>query len=373
MKILKKNPFPIQLIQASDKDGKVSAVVILKATYNIPAINDRIPRIAKEQVPILPTDVCEGEPGLSTPYFESDHVPRKAKCDVIVKATAHSPNGHPLRRMEAGFRVDSCIKKARIIGDRMWKKRWFLTWLRGPKATSPKPFTSMPITYARAFGGHWEPNGKKGALECHEANPLGVGFAKHRKNRKLLPGTPLPNIEDPKQSVTKSKRKYRPCSFGPIGRSWPPRVAYAGTYDESWIANVFPLLPQNFDERFFQCAPLDQQIDYPKGGEIVELWNLHPNRPHIRFPLPKYKLPLMMVMDNRSVQDREMVIDGVLIDADAMKLTLVWRAQFPLKRSLREVLALGFGKLESACRMSLILGDDEGCGCGGSKKEQAAG
>ncbi len=371
MKILKKNPFPMEVIQATDKNGRASLVVILKATYDFPATNDRIPRISKQQAPILAMDLFEGEPGLSTPYFENDYILRKAQCDVILKATAHAPDGRPVRRMEAGFRVGDCRKKVRVVGNRVWKKRWFFNWLRGPKTTRPRPFLEMPITYSRAYGGHWEPEGKKGALECYDANPLGVGFAKLRKNRKRIHLAPLPNLEDPKQKTKNPKNNNRPCSFGPIGRSWQPRAKFAGTYDEAWQANVFPLLPQDFDERFFQCAPPDQPIPYPKGGEIVELWNLHPDRPHIRFPLPKYKLPLMVVMETRAVQEREMVIDGVLIDADAQTLTLVWRADFPLKRSLREVAALGIGKLESTCRQALILGGDENCGCSGFRKEGA--
>ena len=53
-------------------------------------------------------------------------------------------------------------------------------------------------------------------------------------------------------------------SFGPMGRGWPGRIEYGGTYDQNWIDNIFPFLPPDFDDRYFQMAPPDQQIDLPK-------------------------------------------------------------------------------------------------------------
>jgi len=38
---------------------------------------------------------------------------------------------------------------------------------------------------------------------------------------------------------------------------------YSGTYDEAWQRDMAPLLPEDFDEQFFQRAPPDQQIPYP--------------------------------------------------------------------------------------------------------------
>ena len=63
-----------------------------------------------------------------------------------------------------------------------------------------------------------------------------------------------------------------PAGFGPIARHWEPRVRWAGTYDKRWQRTRKPLLPDDFDDRFHQCAPEDQQVDGGLiGGELVEL------------------------------------------------------------------------------------------------------
>jgi hypothetical protein len=70
-----------------------------------------------------------------------------------------------------------------------------------------------------------------------------------------------------------------------MGRGWPGRIEYGGTYDQAWIDDVFPFLPADFDERYFQMAPPDQQIDPPRAGTDMQLANLTP-RGREQFRLP---------------------------------------------------------------------------------------
>jgi hypothetical protein len=51
------------------------------------------------------------------------------------------------------------------------------------------------------------------------------------------------------------KHRPSPAGFGPIACHWQPRVGFAGTYGDAWVANRLPLLPDDFDDRFFQSAP----------------------------------------------------------------------------------------------------------------------
>ena len=62
-----------------------------------------------------------------------------------------------------------------------------------------------------------------------------------------------------------------------MGRGWPGRIEYGGTYDQNWIDNVFPFLPADFDDRYYQMAPPDQQTDPPAGRR-----GGHPRQPHPR-------------------------------------------------------------------------------------------
>ena len=41
-------------------------------------------------------------------------------------------------------------------------------------------------------------------------------------------------------------------ALGPLTRSVPRRLKYGGTYDQNWEDNIFPFLPPDFDERYYQ-------------------------------------------------------------------------------------------------------------------------
>ncbi len=43
-------------------------------------------------------------------------------------------------------------------------------------------------------------------------------------------------------------------ALGPVGRGWEPRYKLAGTYDQNWIDNVFPFLPSDFEDAYFQSG-----------------------------------------------------------------------------------------------------------------------
>ncbi len=59
-----------------------------------------------------------------------------------------------------------------------------------------------------------------------------------------------------------------PFGFGFVGRSSPGRAAFAGTYDRRWLDEVCPFLPEDFDHRYYQGAPPDQQYSHFRGGEV---------------------------------------------------------------------------------------------------------
>ena len=171
---------------------------------------------------------------------------------------------------------------------------------------------------------HWYP-----------ANHAGSGYHEHTA-AKYLDGKRMPNTEESGHPVTRPNGKYRPMAFGPIGRAWQPRPTFAGTYDQEWLDNVFPFLPADFKEEYYQAAPADQQMDYPKGGEDVVLENLTPGGRTI-FKIPNLDVPIEFVL--RSGQPKEMiaVIDTVVIESDLGRFLLLWRASLPLRRNIFEV------------------------------------
>ena len=162
-------------------------------------------------------------------------------------------------------------KQFDVVGKRVWVADIF-----GATATEPESFTVMPISYDVAFGGLDNLDTDPGKHEALPANPIGKGFYPQSKGRPI-DGKPLPNTEEPGKPVDRPEVSYNPMGFGSVGRSWQPRPAYAGTYDQNWIDNVFPFLPADFDERYYQSAPLDQQIDRCPLSRIATnaMWGKH--------------------------------------------------------------------------------------------------
>lgn len=355
MEVINGTPYLLEATQATDKSGRVMLVILAKGTFDFPAVDGEVPKPAKQQVPVLVSDVFEGEPGLSTPLFECDYAMRKRRCDVIVRASACAPQAQPVRELDAAFRVGACEKWVHVVGDRSWQRG-----VIDLKPSAPQPFVRMPITYGRAYGGSCE---EDGLIYAQEANPVGRGYAGPHRLADLH-GQALPNLEQPGVPIERHDGSYLPWSFGPIGRSWQPRLALAGTYDEHWKDEIFPLLPPDFDDGFFQCAPPDQQIDFPRGGEDVRLLNLHPTRPHIHFPLPNFELPLAVLDKQRKLHFPVPVVDTVTLDAESEQLVVTWRAQLPLKRNLREIGLLAGGSVCKRWWKSRVLGTLD-CGCGG--------
>ena len=100
----------------------------------------------------------------------------------------------------------------------------------------------------------------------------------------------VPNVEDPNHLIGSWSDRPAPAGFGVIASHWQPRVGYAGTYDEHWMKTRQPLLAEDLDDRYFQCAPLDQQApQWLRGGEAVVLLKLTPAG-ELRFTLPKVYL-----------------------------------------------------------------------------------
>jgi hypothetical protein len=320
--------------QGMRPDGRELLVVVVKGTFAIPPEGETA-CLAPEQLPLVEADAFAGEPGLSSPTLESDFAPFKPRCDVLLNACAYAPGGEPTRKLVVSLRVGGLTKDFRVVGDRVWQKRWFLTWLRGLKPTRPQPFTVMPLSYEVAFGGS----------DCHpkqpkhhrvfEENPLGRGFS-HKAPTKVIKGTPLPNTEPVGEPLKKPRTRQRPMGFGPIGRSWMPRRSKAGTYDEGWLENTFPFLPADFDDAYHQAAPADQQCDYLKGGEKVVLLNLTPQG-RTSFTLPTLAVPVVFFLRDGTQVEAQAVLDTLHLDPGQGLLTLAWRASLPLRQNIFEV------------------------------------
>ena len=125
-------------------------------------------------------------------------------------------------------------------------------------------------------------------------------------------------------------------AFGPLGRAWQQRIKWGGTYDKKWLNEKYPFLPDDFDDRYFQAAPEDQQIAYPKGGERVELLNLTPAG-NTSFRLPALTVPVEFFLRSGETKEAVGVIDTIVLEPDLKRFQLSWRCSIPIRRNMREL------------------------------------
>ena len=311
-------PFAAERCWVRDKDGAEVWLVAVRGTFTIKPNGEL--ELADEQVPVCMAPQFVGDPTESSLLYDSDLHHKKSRTDVILHGHAYAPQGEPVTQLDVRLKVANIDKTLRVFGDRIWEES-----LLGLRLSRPKPFTTMPLTYERAFGGTdliedvakyrgWEPR-----------NPIGAGFAMRKKH---LIGTPAPNIEYANYLVAGWKDRPDPVGFGPIPGHWSPRVELAGTYDEKWEKERQPLLPEDFDEQFYQCAPHDQQLPFLKGGELVELHNLTPDG-LLRFQLPRVTLGFETLFDNGDRDVHRSSLHTVILEPDVPRVMMVWHTHLP--------------------------------------------
>jgi hypothetical protein len=182
-----------------------------------------------------------------------------------------------------------------------------------------------PIRYSHAFGGIDPSTG-----EYCDRNLIGKGFYS-AKSKEKLSGRPLPRIEDPRRLIQTPFDHPAPVGFGFYNRAWQPRAAHAGTFDESWRAERSPMMPSDFDYRYYNGAHPDLQAEgYLRGDEPVELIHLTPEG-CMQFDLPGVR-PLCRAYHKGEpkAQKIPMNLDTVFIEPDNRTFSLVWRGRAPL-------------------------------------------
>jgi hypothetical protein len=319
-----------------EPSGRELLVVVIKGTFVLPKPGEQV-RLADEQLPLIMADTFTGAPGFSAPVHEIDFAPRKHACDVLLTGHAHAPAGTQVTRLRAGLKVGSMHKVFDVVGDRVWQ-----AGLTGITASEPQYFTQMPISYDRAFGGADRHSEDEAEHDAYLPNPVGRGWHKHLKNA-WVDGSPLPNTEAPGQPVGFPSDKLTPMALGPLARGWPQRARYAGTYDDKWLAEVFPFLPQDFDERYYQAAPEDQQMPLPKATMDVVLEGFRPDGTR-RFNLPYFDAPVHVFPKRGDREDLNATLDTIVFEPDHERFTMTWRVARPLKKNMFEIAQVLVGK-----------------------------
>ena len=276
-------PFWSQYYQSVDAHGEVFHTMVTRISYDMRTV----PRgeaggllgYAADKAELAMGDVFADpdQPQQSELLWESDFCAYKPKCDVFVINAASRPSLSEWQRSISIHRNPDLVPRAKRWGcavmldwkdeegqKQHWHKRLDVT---GPRqvgvlggTSEPKEASEVVLGWHKAFGGPGD-----------ERNPLGVGHASSKSDR-------APQQEEGGKAYRGGilQGGYPPAGLGPVGKAWLPRRTKAGTYDNAWLKDQWPLPPHDFDYAYWNCAPEDQQIDYPTPGAEISLVNLWP-------------------------------------------------------------------------------------------------
>lgn len=286
-----------------DINGAETWVVAVKATYSIQANGSVIQTMS---LPINTGAVMY--PDSDEMLYDTDIGPEKKATDILLNGHAWSPTNKEVPHLFIGMKVAGICRLARVSGQRIWN---------GLEYSAPAGFTKMPLRYANmasSAAGHSEICNPLGAI----SNPQPAENNAH-----------LPEIE------FLTERGYP--GFGAVPRSWPARLCYAGTYNQSWKNSRAPLLPEDFNSNFWQSAPPPQYAaGQLRGGEVITLANLTaPNFSASRvvsFAIPKISLHLSTRFTDGSIKLHQAKMHTVIIEPDYPRLSVVWHSALPCHR-----------------------------------------
>lgn len=317
-------PFEVGFTLAFDPQGREMVVVACKATLDFPANSEGICTVAPHQIGLQMADELGPEPALA-PIIETDFAPFKPRCDVLAIGPAHTQNSVPAKTSAAGLEFAGISKFFRVMGPRVWEKR-----LIGHFVSEPEMYTTLPIDYAHAWGGTDPHPTREGRSDTYQTNPAGLGYYPFQSE---LDGLRLPHTETVDAPIDNSVGNYKPMAFGPVGRHWLPRRTYTGTYDDQWQETRMPFPPTDLDARFFQCAPVDQQVSHPKGGERFRLRGMHPSGDQTG-QLPDMKVVMRFERKSGRMTQKVGHLDTITFLPEASQVTLVWRTFLKPDRDL---------------------------------------
>ena len=391
--VINHTQWPTQYFQHIDPHGDIFHVMVSRITYSLRGMRqdgDDLPTPSlmevEDQTPLCEADEYLGAVNESSLLQESDFAPYKPKCDLLLQnAWAYAPDGKPARRWPAGFRFGELQKQFQVTGPRQFERS--LTSLGLLTLSEPQAATKVPLTYELAYGGpnivhsklkledfesdtSLSPEQREHAAQMLKSvpdfdalNPIGCGRnastvteaalavaaieganssadERHRLQAEINNAprmAPQTEAFDRPYKGEDGEAAYPVIGVGPIARWWQPRRPLAGTHDAAWKQTQWPKSPTDHDYHYWNCAPEDQQMDWPTGGEEIVLGNLTPSGSPVRFLCPRQDLQLLVRLNAGAMMFAPMHIDTVIIDFAKGTLCLVRRALVGARADVRQL------------------------------------
>ena len=331
MEIVNPTPFAALPTVVSDLDGADLLVVMLKATYALDGAGGMVPAEAQREVALA--DAFTGEPGVSSLVYASDLAIRKGSTDVVLTGSAY-PVRPGDREGDVGIQLGAAKASFRVFGEREWQAALGIT-----RISRPMPYERIPLAYERAAGGTDASSSAEQDHDFDPRNPVGVGF-RAKRSQQVVDASRLPNFERPDALIRSPEDRPAPAPVGFVAPGWQPRSAFAGTYDEAWMETRRPLLPDDFDGRFFDTAPPGLSVPGRlRGDEHGAALGVSPQG-LLRFTLPGLSPSATAASRAKGALPVSLGLDRVVVDGDGGRHgegVLVWSGGLRLPRDLYDL------------------------------------
>ncbi len=327
-------PYPVMNCQKMGRGRQFYDVIVAKGAFRLrpgqltPLQHMPEPIIADQHEPVGHDVLALCKAG--------DLVMHKPGTDVLVSGSARQPVAQSswlasLRLYPRGRDTPVINHELRLYGTRHW---YFNKEDQCWRITPAETVDYVPLGHAHAFGGTYQDNQGNRHMAL---NPAGRGVAVNMQENACtsahqieLAGYPLDQLA-PGIPVL----DYPLCSMAAVARTWPERIALAGTYDERWWQGqaqaALKDFPDDFNERFYQCAN-PRLVAQPclRGDELLELTGLLRNAPRLRCYLPGIRLVARFNAQTPTSMPRvSFALDTLHIDLDAQILFVTWRLRIP--------------------------------------------
>jgi hypothetical protein len=330
MSFANNTPFAAMPVPTIAPDGRDVVAAIVKATFE--RGKDGRLRLADRQAPVeIAGSVYDPGAIDSSVRVPSDVCPDKRGADVVVIGEAIARR--PVKSLDVAVKARDVTAPLRVHGERLYYRG-----LGGVVVGPAAAFERKPIVYERAYGGT-----APDASMMERRNPVGRGVA---RDPGALVDTPAPQIEHPAHPITSAGDAPEPVGFGAIAPHWLPRAAWTGTFDEVWKATRMPILPVDFDLRFYNVAhPSLQLAERLCEGDRIAVLGMSEDEV-FAIDLPAVPVLLRARFDDGRRVEASPGVDTAVIEPGEGRVILVLRWAFPMGRGktmLREIQVDGDG------------------------------
>jgi len=312
---------------------KRAGVLVAKATFEVRA-DGSLDLVTDDPHPVL-----RGEEQTALGILPRDvGAPGQQGFEVLALAAAYAPTSTPVHERTVTMWVDQRRDDLRVFGDREW-----LEVDDRVAMTSPKPFSRMPLTWERAYGGTaqvWVDEHTQIPISHpynalgrgFDAQPLAEGLCQQLRSPASFPRVEhervLPNIERTGELIVTPDDDPTPCGWSPmpfeIGLPMKPAVdaSLAARESEAREAALDAAPP---GLRF--ATPRWQLPEAPPPLASIGLAGCRPHDKAFAFRWPRLAVFADYVLDGRSGA-RELRPSMLVLLPEEERFTVTYRDAF---------------------------------------------